>query len=263
MIKQMGQKAERGKPMTTAKLVEQIQSHLQMAERSIADAEKHYREVGLRLKKLKEQWKANGGKGSFAEYLRDNLGLNLSQQRADELIRIADGKTTVFELRAEKKASVRKSRAAKKSTLRSGELGDTAEVIRRQNFLHHAAEALRHALENGFDKASDDEIDDEILSSARAAVAAWAYVNNRLSRRVSAENTGAKENGARTRRITVETVDRACKVPTPFYVKRESATPVMQKSGPPPSKRVRERVPYHDQPVDRISATNSRAPRAL
>ena len=244
----MGQETERGKPMTTAKLVEQIQSHLEMADRSIADAEKHYRQAGLRIKKLKEQRKANGGKGSFAEYLRDN-GLNLSQQRADELIRIAEGKTTVVELRAEKKASVRKSRAAKKSTLRSGDFGDTAEVIRRHNFLHHAAEAKRHALENGFDKASDNEIDDEILSAARAAKAAWDYVNNQLSRRVSAENAGANENGARTRRITVETVDRVHIVPTPFSVKHESATPVMQKSGPPPSKHVRERVPLIYPPV--------------
>jgi DNA-binding transcriptional regulator YdaS (Cro superfamily) len=71
--------------MTTAKLVEQIQSDLQRAGRSIADAQKHYHAAELRLKKLKKQRKANGGKGSFTEYLHDNLGLNLSQQRADVL----------------------------------------------------------------------------------------------------------------------------------------------------------------------------------
>jgi hypothetical protein len=248
MIKQMGQKTERGKPMTTATLVEQIQSHLEMAGRSIADAQKHYHKAGLSLKKLKAQKKADGVKGSWAKYIHEHFGHSLSQQRADELIRIAEGKTTVVEVRAKAKAGMRKSRA-KKSTKRYVDSQPEDPEHRRQNFLHHAAEAKRHALENGFDKTSDNEIDEEILGAARAAKAAWDYVNNQLSRRVSAENAGANENGARTRRITVETVDRVHIVPTPFSVKRESAAPVMQKSGPPPSKHVRERVPLIYPPV--------------
>jgi hypothetical protein len=54
------------------------------------------------------------------------------------------------------------------------EPGDTPEMIRRTIFLYRASEALRHARENGFDKASASEIDEEIISAALAVAQAWS-----------------------------------------------------------------------------------------
>jgi len=61
--------------------------------------------------------------------------------------------------------------------------GDTKEMIRYRIFVHRASEALRHARENGFDKASTQEITDEILELAATAAKAWADVYATLQRR--------------------------------------------------------------------------------
>lgn len=47
-------------------------------------------------------------------------------------------------------------------------------MIRRRIFIFHATEAARHARENGFDAATANEIDEEIISAAKNAAQAWA-----------------------------------------------------------------------------------------
>jgi hypothetical protein len=73
-------------------------------------------ELGRRLKELKDQ-KPNSIK--WVTFLRDK-GIELSRQRADEYIRIFEGRANVVELREKKRDSMRKTRA-KRSPPRGGE----------------------------------------------------------------------------------------------------------------------------------------------
>jgi hypothetical protein len=65
------------------------------------------------------------------------------------------------------------------------EPGDTTEMIRRRIFLHHASEAMRHARENGFDAATANEIDDEILTATLQAAEAWSDLTSALQGRAT------------------------------------------------------------------------------
>jgi hypothetical protein len=200
--------------------------YLDKAGQQTDKAEQHYISAGLTLMKLKGRQKELKKKKdevwlTWPDYVR--VTFDLGPSRADELIRIGRGSTTVAETRADKAASVGTSRA--KSTLRSvenqsqsvaalpapklseiqrvdgqvkplchidgedvadvEEQGDTKEIIRRRIFLHHATEALRHARENGFDDASANEIDDEILTAALQASEAWADLTSALQGRAT------------------------------------------------------------------------------
>src|SRR5262245_61025557 len=90
---------------TNDTLIEQIREHVEIAEacqdqadKSQRDAEKHRRYAGRKLKRLKQQlpkgatWKA---------YVREHC--KLSRERADELIRVGEGTTTVEEVRERSK----------------------------------------------------------------------------------------------------------------------------------------------------------------
>jgi hypothetical protein len=199
------------------KLVVEIKSHLRQAARSLDDAEHHYREAGARLAKLKGQ-KGEIWTGRWDVYVRKQF--DLSQDRADELIRIATGRTTVAETRSRTKNRVKKHRAksllrnsdylhpSEKSYSKTGnpcdfngedpedvaEPGDSMEIIRRRIFLYRTSEVLRHAEEHGFDVADDSEIDREIINAAKACADAWIEVHKQLVKRHAKE----KRNGKKT-----------------------------------------------------------------
>ena len=63
------------------------------------------------------------------------------------------------------------------------EEGDSDEDIRHRIFMHRASEALRHAEQNGFEKAATKEITKEIIQIALAAAEAWSSLTSELQRR--------------------------------------------------------------------------------
>jgi hypothetical protein len=87
-------------------LVATIKAHLAKAVHSHEKSEQHYITAGLRLKELKAR---KPSETPWPEYVR--LTFDLGRERADELIRISDGRTTVEKTRAIKAESMRKTRA--------------------------------------------------------------------------------------------------------------------------------------------------------
>jgi hypothetical protein len=77
------------------------------------------------------------------------------------------------------------------------EPGDSDETIRHRIFLHHASEALRHASENGFDRASMQEIDGDVIAASSRAAEAWIGVTASLRRRAAAAITKTNRQNRR------------------------------------------------------------------
>jgi len=198
---------------TIPQLVTAIKNDLKKA----AKAETYYFAAGVRLKELKSRKPAHT---TWADYVKKQF--KMSQQRADELIRIADGKITEDQVRAKKAESMRKTRAktngsGKKSTPRGVdqeglradqfrnragvvktacdynpedpddvyEPGDTPEMTRRQIFINMVNETIRQTevLEvNFFEEAAPYEATDELAKAAQKASAAWLKVIDRLKK---------------------------------------------------------------------------------
>ncbi len=93
--------------------------HLLRLNQSLAEAEEHAAELGRELRWLKAH-----KVGPWYRYVKAEFGLD--QRRADELIAIADGKTTVEEMRASTAARMRELRARENPPSRDGgsELSD-------------------------------------------------------------------------------------------------------------------------------------------
>jgi hypothetical protein len=87
-----------------------IRVFIEKGDRAKGSSEQYYAQAGTRLVELK----ARKPKGeAWPAYVRKHCGL--SQERADELIRIAEGRTTVDAVRARVNASAARSKAAKAS----------------------------------------------------------------------------------------------------------------------------------------------------
>jgi len=99
-----------------------IEEHDRKIDELEAKRDEREVEVGLALKALKAQ-KPKGIK--WEQYLED-CGIEIHRSRADQLIRIADGRTTVEEERADTAERTAKSRA--ELPLRSGENADEPEA---------------------------------------------------------------------------------------------------------------------------------------
>lgn len=93
-------------------LVKTIKAHLEKAKQAQDRSEQHYISAGLHLAELKDRYKHDvkaSKTQTWEQYVRETFGLGRS--RADELIRIADGRATLEDTRAVKAASVAKSKA--------------------------------------------------------------------------------------------------------------------------------------------------------
>jgi hypothetical protein len=81
--------------VSVSSLVAVIKAHLAKGAQSADKADQHFIAAGLLIKELKTR-KPNGA--PWPEYVRKTFGLG--RERADELIRIADGRTSVEKVRA-------------------------------------------------------------------------------------------------------------------------------------------------------------------
>lgn len=201
---------------TVHALIQEIKGCLDRAQKSEVNAKVWQARAGERLDQLKEKV----GHGSWEKHLRKDLGI--SQQRASELMAIGKDINALERQRERVKQAMRKNRAKNKrskSPSRDGDLpdklaarevflrklgcnynpenpehvaepNDTPEEVRRRVFLYHAEDSVRHAKENGFDKAKNSEIDDEIISAAQAAAEAWADLHQQLLARHTARKGG-------------------------------------------------------------------------
>lgn len=97
-----------------------IRAHIEKGDASIEKAEQHYKSAGLHLAEAKARVKQTPGL-TWPRFLLDHC--QIRRARADELIMIADGRTTLADLRMKKAESVRAMRERQRddSPLRSGE----------------------------------------------------------------------------------------------------------------------------------------------
>lgn|GEM_PF-3270262 len=96
-----------------------IRAHIEKGDASIEKAEQHYKSAGLHLAEAKARVKQTPGL-TWPRFLLDHC--QIRRARADELIMIADGRTTLADLRMKKAESVRATRERKREDLplRSG-----------------------------------------------------------------------------------------------------------------------------------------------
>lgn len=97
-----------------------IKAHVAKGDASIEKAEQHYKAAGIHLVEAKARIKETPGL-TWPAFL--NAHCSIRRSRADELIMIADGRTTLTDLRMKKAESVRATRERKSENLplRSGE----------------------------------------------------------------------------------------------------------------------------------------------
>src|SRR5262245_10551013 len=110
--------------MNDSQLIQTIKAHIAKGDKAKDKAEQHYIAAGQHLKTLKA-----GHGGSWAEWeelLKTKIGIGKS--RASELMRIADGRKTVEQIRADTAGRTAKTRALQSSPLRSGEDADDPET---------------------------------------------------------------------------------------------------------------------------------------
>ncbi|MGY4434844.1 hypothetical protein ACVWWO_007321 [Bradyrhizobium sp. F1.13.1] len=115
--------------IAVSSLVKTIKAHLEKAQQAQDRSEQHYISAGLHLAELKDRYKCDvkaSKTQTWEQFVRDTF--DLGRSRADELIRIADGRATLHDTRAVKAASVAKSKAkVPKTAASSGGSGDIAE----------------------------------------------------------------------------------------------------------------------------------------
>jgi|SRR5580765_7317703 hypothetical protein len=133
----------------------------------------------------REAKKAGTIKQTWAAFVKNECGL--SRERADGLIRIAGGTTTVEKERERRKQSVRKSRA--KRVLQSGgsthsaddDEGDFEADIKAENYLTafmlRADQAVQFAVYSG-------PITKDVVAAARRAATAWTKLTQQLEEKL-------------------------------------------------------------------------------
>ncbi|MBB6299423.1 hypothetical protein [Rhizobium leucaenae] len=96
-----------------------IRAHVDKGDASIEKAEQHYKAAGIHLAEAKDRVKQTPGL-TWPRFLTEHC--QIRRARADELIMIADGRTTLADLRMKKAESVRAVRQRQKEDLplRSG-----------------------------------------------------------------------------------------------------------------------------------------------
>lgn len=124
-----------GSGLSLEALAADINARISAGDRDLQRAENHYKAAGLHIKEGIGRCKAQGK--PVGKWIIENLSVGV--RRAYELVEIADGRTTLAQLRAGKAESMAKSRAqrgaqsgpasAKSSSIREAN-GSKASVIR-------------------------------------------------------------------------------------------------------------------------------------
>ena len=175
--------------MNESQLIQTIKAHIAKGDKAKDKAEQHYIAAGQHLKTLKARH--GGSWAEWEELLKTKIGIGKS--RASELMRIADGRKTVEQVRADTAERTAKTRALQSSPLRSGENADdpktSADAMRarfaetdddgpdlepdhvraRTAFLLRANAAQEDAFYDG-------AVDNEVLAAAEEAARAWNKV---------------------------------------------------------------------------------------
>jgi len=103
-----------------------IRAHVTKGDASIEKAEQHYKAAGIHLMEAKERVKRTANL-TWPAFL--NAHCSIRRSRADELIAIAEGKTSLAELREYKAETMRRSR--QETSQRCGKLSEKIKQIQQ------------------------------------------------------------------------------------------------------------------------------------
>jgi hypothetical protein len=133
------------------------------------DADANWIAAGKILRKLKADLPQGTKWADYVhEHIKSSTGRPMSRERADELIRIAETRTTVAKLRKVKRDSVRKTRAKRNSALRSAgntttsvkdlrQIGKARGLTPKEQKIFESTGSLAEALGCSFDPEKDKE----------------------------------------------------------------------------------------------------------
>jgi hypothetical protein len=153
------------------KAIAESKAHYKAGEKATEEAEKYYKAAGVHIAQCKKLYK-RGSNRTWAQFCKERLGM--TARRADELIMIGDGRTTLQKVRAKKKASMRKVRS--KSEPRGSHSAPPPnpppkpEEFCRAGFLSCAAEATAHATNYDLGNVT---IDQDMVDAGQKVVDAW------------------------------------------------------------------------------------------
>lgn len=184
--------------LSVPQLVNAIKALINKGDHATDKAEQYYKAAGTHLKTLKEH---KPDDVTWEKFVKIKCGL--AQTRADELIRITDGKTTLERVRANKAESMRRLRAKQQAPRGAGnnvvaetacdvdwkkissfDLGDPTQAYRAQAE-RYRTEAIHLAtayplLANGVNL---DAITQSEIRATQKVADAWLDVVNRLTSR--------------------------------------------------------------------------------
>jgi hypothetical protein len=168
-----------------------IKAHIAAGDKAADKAEQHYKSAGLHLLDAKERVKRTANL-TWPAFLHGQCGVQRS--RADELIAIAEGRTTLAEVRERKADSMRRSRAVVDSPPRGGKSVENVErdqgrddiaspAVIEDNLLHSIGGMNENArVFKKLLKASsfDDEAVARINTAIEGAMVKWRAVKSSL-----------------------------------------------------------------------------------
>lgn len=121
-------------------IVKTIKSLIEKAAQAAEKANQFYIAAGQHLKDLKARWP-----DKWETVVRDECGIG--RRRTYELIAIADGRTTVEKVRADKADSVRKVRALRSAQPEPAQMKVNGQAVSTDDFGPAAQEQIAKALE--------------------------------------------------------------------------------------------------------------------
>jgi len=193
--------------MNESQLIQTIKAHIAKGDKAKDKAEQHYIAAGQHLKTLKARH--GGSWAEWEELLKTKIGIGKS--RASELMRIADGRKTVEQVRADTAARTAKTRALQSSPLRSGENADDPET---------SADAMRAQSAETDDAGPDLEPDHVRVRTAFLLRANAAQQDAFYDGAVDNEVLAAAEQAARARNKVAASirlmVDNALRAPEEY-----------------------------------------------
>jgi hypothetical protein len=131
---------------TLEMIIKYAVAHVEKGDKATEKAEQHFKAAGIHIAQCKERYKRETNL-TWPEFCREKF--HLTARRADELIMIGDGRTTLEEVRAKKKKSMRKARSKSEPEPRGSQsdgFADDEDPDEAQEIIaNHSQAAVREA----------------------------------------------------------------------------------------------------------------------
>lgn len=173
---------------TLQSLIDHANAHLDKGEQSSGKSEEHYIAAGKYIAQCKGRYKSESNL-TWGEFCLEHF--KFTRKRAQQLMMIGDGRTTIWRAREANNKSARRIRAENRKTrgkrVSPPDTEDecpecaTPEEAERLGFLNAARISKANAY---YHDLTDAVIDQEMVSAAQEAASAWTKRAAELTRRL-------------------------------------------------------------------------------